>query len=377
MDFSDKINQFSKRIETLKNNLTTEEATKTALIMPLFQILEYDIFNPLEFMPEFIADVGVKKGEKVDYAILKDGKPLILIEAKCASDKLKKHDAQLFRYFTATEAKFAILTNGIIYKFFTDLEEKNKMDEKPFLVLNLLNMDDNKISHLKKFTKNSFDIDTIFNIASELKYTSLIKSQLNMQLENPSDEFVRFIINDFYNGIKTQNVVEKFRPIVKRSLSQFVNDFMNEKLKLLLENDNEDYEKKKVKDNKKKEKNKIDNDLTKKQDGNNLSKPEIEPKNNILLTEDELKAIDIIQNILIEKASKNELTSKKICNEVNILYKNDIKNWICKITLSPSNKTICLPNGKNDYLEYRMDDVVDIKELKDDLIFVIEKYKKE
>ncbi|HBG1033796.1 type I restriction endonuclease [Clostridioides difficile] len=377
MDFSDKINQFSKRIETLKNNLTTEEATKTALIMPLFQILEYDIFNPLEFMPEFIADVGVKKGEKVDYAILKDGKPLILIEAKCASDKLKKHDAQLFRYFTATEAKFAILTNGIIYKFFTDLEEKNKMDEKPFLILNLLNMDDNKISHLKKFTKNSFDIDTIFNIASELKYTSLIKSQLNMQLENPSDEFVRFIINDFYNGIKTQNVVEKFRPIVKRSLSQFVNDFMNEKLKLLLENDNEDYEKKKVKDNKKKEKNKIENDLTKKQDENNLPKPEIEPKNNILFTDDELKAIDIIQNILIEKASKNELTSKKICNEVNILYKNDIKNWICKITLSPSNKTICLPNGKNDYLEYRMDDVVDIKELKDDLIFVIEKYKKE
>lgn len=374
MDFSDKINQFSKRIETLKNNLTTEEATKTALIMPLFQILEYDIFNPLEFMPEFIADVGVKKGEKVDYAILKDGKPLILIEAKCASDKLKKHDAQLFRYFTATEAKFAILTNGIIYKFFTDLEEKNKMDEKPFLVLNLLNMDDNKISHLKKFTKNSFDIDTIFNIASELKYTSLIKAQLNMQLENPSDEFVRFIINDFYNGIKTQNVVEKFRPIVKRSLSQFVNDFMNEKLKLLLENDNEDYEKKKVKDNKKKEKNKIDNDITKKQDENNLPKPEIEPKNNILLTEDELKAIDIVQDILIENVSKDEIGYKKVKDDLFILYKNDIKNWICKITLNSSNKTISLPNGENDYLEYKMDEVIDIKELKDDLIFIIKKY---
>ncbi|MGO0882415.1 type I restriction endonuclease [Clostridioides difficile] len=371
MDFSDKIKQFSKRIDTLKDNLTTEEATKTALIMPLFQILEYDIFNPLEFMPEFIADVGVKKGEKVDYAILKDGKPLILIEAKCASDKLKKHDAQLFRYFTATEAKFAILTNGIIYKFFTDLEEKNKMDEKPFLVLNLLNMDDNKISHLKKFTKNSFDIDTIFNIASELKYTSLIKAQLNMQLENPSDEFVRFIINDFYNGIKTQNVVEKFRPIVKRSLSQFVNDFMNEKLKLLLENDNEDYEKKKVKDNKKKEKNKIENDLTKKQDENNLPKPEIEPKNNILLTEDELKAIDIVQDILIENVSKDEIGYKKVKNDIFILYKNDIKNWICKITLNSSNKTISLPNGENDYLEYKMDEVIDIKELKDDLIFII------
>ncbi|MBY2477592.1 type I restriction endonuclease [Clostridioides difficile] len=373
MDFSDKIKQFSKRIETLKDSLVTEEATKTALIMPLFQILEYDIFNPLEFMPEFIADVGVKKGEKVDYAILENGKPLILIEAKCATDKLKKHDAQLFRYFTATEAKFAILTNGIIYKFFTDLEEKNKMDDKPFLVLNLLNMDDNKISHLKKFTKSTFNIDTIFNIASELKYTNLIKSQLNSQLENPSDEFVRFIINDFYNGVKTQNVVEKFRPIVKRSMSQFVNDFMNEKLKTLLENDNDECDKKKVKDNKKKEKIKTDTELIKQKEDKQTSTVEKIDKSNILITDDELKAINIVQDILSEKIDKNEITYKKINAEVNIMYKNNLEHWICKIELS-SHKMIRLPNGNQDYLEYKMDDIIDINELKDELIFIAEKY---
>lgn len=373
MDFSDKIKQFSKRIETLKDSLVTEEATKTALIMPLFQILEYDIFNPLEFMPEFIADVGVKKGEKVDYAILENGKPLILIEAKCATDKLKKHDAQLFRYFTATEAKFAILTNGIIYKFFTDLEEKNKMDDKPFLVLNLLNMDDNKISHLKKFTKSTFNIDTIFNIASELKYTNLIKSQLNSQLENPSDEFVRFIINDFYNGVKTQNVVEKFRPIVKRSMSQFVNDFMNEKLKTLLENDNEEYDKKKVKDNKKKERSKTDTELIKQKEDKQASAIEKIDKCNILITDDELEAINIVQDILSENIDKNEITYKKVNNEVNIMYKNNLEHWICKIELG-SHKMIRLPNGNQDYLEYNMDAVIDINELKDELIFIAEKY---
>ncbi|MCR1955091.1 hypothetical protein NSA24_09830 [Clostridioides mangenotii] len=124
----------------------------------------------------------------------------------------------MFRYFTATEAKFAILTNGITYKFFTDLEEKNIMDDEPFLTIDLLNSDDNKLSHLKKFSKNKFDLEDIFSIASELKYTNLIKAQLNSQLNNPSDEFVRFIISDFYSGIKTANVVEKFRPIVKSKL---------------------------------------------------------------------------------------------------------------------------------------------------------------
>ena len=126
MDFIDKIKQHSQRIEMVKGNLATEEATKTALIMPFFSLLGYDVFNPMEFIPEFVADVGTKKGEKVDYAIMNEGKPVILIEAKGVDDDLTKHDAQLFRYFTVTEAKFAILTNGIVYKFFTDLESQIK-----------------------------------------------------------------------------------------------------------------------------------------------------------------------------------------------------------------------------------------------------------
>jgi hypothetical protein len=140
MDFIDELKQFSKIVETRKESIQTEEATKTSVIMPFFSLLGYDVFDPNEFSPEYVADVGIKKGEKVDYAILKDGKPLILIEAKSINEQLQKHDSQLFRYFGTSKAKFAILTNGQIYQFFTDLEASNRMDEKPFLEIDLLDI---------------------------------------------------------------------------------------------------------------------------------------------------------------------------------------------------------------------------------------------
>ena len=157
MDFIDQLKQFSKRVESLKDTITTEEATKTAIIMPFFSMLEYDVFNPQEFVPEFTADVGIKKGEKVDYAIIKDGQPAILIECKSINEPLEKHDSQLFRYFGTTVAKFAILTNGLLYRFYTDLDEPNKMDDTPFLEIDILNIQENQVPELKKFSKLEFE----------------------------------------------------------------------------------------------------------------------------------------------------------------------------------------------------------------------------
>lgn len=154
MDFIDELKQLSARVVKLKDTLDTEEGTKMSLILPFFQILGYDVFNPDEFMPEYTADVGIKKGEKVDYAIMKDGKPLILIECKSVSEELSKHASQLFRYFGTSEAKFGILTNGVIYKFFTDLDETNKMDLTPFMEFNVLDIKKNTIKELKKISKS-------------------------------------------------------------------------------------------------------------------------------------------------------------------------------------------------------------------------------
>lgn len=352
MDFSDKIKQFSKRIETLKGNLETEEATKTALIMPLFQMLEYDVFNPLEFVPEFTADVGTKKGEKVDYAILQDGKPVILIEAKGVNDKLTNHDAQLFRYFTATEAKFAILTNGIVYKFFTDLEEKNKMDEMPFLELNLLDIDDFKIAELKKFSKQTFDIDTIFSTASELKYTKLIKDYLNKEMQAPDDDFVRFIISSFYNGVKTQNVVDRFRPIVKKSLNQFVSDFMNDKIKTLL-NEN--------------------NDTDEFEETETVEPVEVS-ENGIVTTKEELEAFEIVKEILSDVVEPSDITYKDVQTYFGVLYKGNIRKWICRLYLDKKKSIVISDDDKNE-VRYYIDNIEDIKQYADELKNSVKKYK--
>ncbi len=214
--FQDNLKQLGKRVIELKDSIGTEEATKTSLIMPFFATLGYDLFNPTEFVPEFTADVGIKKGEKVDYAIVLDGKPTILIEAKSINQQLTKHDSQLFRYFGTTTSKFGILTNGEEYKFFTDLDEPNKMDLTPFLTINITKIKDNQIPELAKFHKDNFDVDKITSSAAELKYLSSLKSYLTSELNEPSDNFVKYLLGEIYEGMKTKQTIEKFKPIIKK-----------------------------------------------------------------------------------------------------------------------------------------------------------------
>src|SRR4028118_426773 len=157
MDFIEQLQTLAAKTNKLCDVLQTEEATKNALIMPFIRILGYDIFDPTEVVPEFIADVGIKKGEKVDYAIKKDGKIIMLFECKhCGGDLNIKHASQLFRYFSVTDARIAVLTNGLVYRFFTDLEAPNKMDEKPFLEVDMTELDDVALTELKKLTKQAF-----------------------------------------------------------------------------------------------------------------------------------------------------------------------------------------------------------------------------
>jgi len=177
MDFVDQLRVLASRIISSKSIIQTEEATKNAMVMPFIQMLGYNVFDPMEVTPELIADIGTKKGEKVDYAILRDGKPIMLFECKkCGGDLSINHAGQLFRYFHVTEARFGVLTNGLVYRFFTDLEQPNKMDEKPFFEFNILDFNERDVEELKKFAKSAFDLDTILTTANDLKYTRSIQT---------------------------------------------------------------------------------------------------------------------------------------------------------------------------------------------------------
>ena len=233
MDFIDQIRVLATRITNTRTIIQTEEATKNAMIMPLIQILGYNVFDPLEVTPELVADVGTKKGEKVDYAILRDGKPIILFECKKAGAELNiNHAGQLFRYFHVTEARFGVLTNGITYQFFTDLEKPNKMDEKPFFEFNILDFKDRDIEELKKFAKIAFDLDTILTTANELKYTRAIQTRLAELILNPTEDLVRMFSSDLLGGRRfTPAIRDQFTQITRRAFEQLISERINDRLK--------------------------------------------------------------------------------------------------------------------------------------------------
>lgn len=236
MDFQDRLSALATKVSNQAAAIGTEEATKNAFVMPFIStILGYDVFDPLEVVPEFTADVGIKKGEKIDYAIMRDAEVQILIECKASTGMPKiEHASQLFRYFATTNARIAALTNGVVWQFYTDLDAPNRMDAKPFLVLDLLDIDETLISEVQKLSKDSFDLESIINAAEELKYVGALKREIAGQFREPSDEWIKFFAQRVYDGSYTARVREQFTALVTKASRQFLTESVNDRLKTAL-----------------------------------------------------------------------------------------------------------------------------------------------
>lgn len=222
----EKLNNLKEDIKSNKKKITNEEITKNSCIMPFFKILGYNVFNVNEFHPEYTSDVGNKNGEKVDYAILKDGNPLILIEAKKLGVNLDDNYNQLYCYFTTQlSAKVGILTNGVEYRFYSDTINANVLDDKPFFVFNILDFNDQDINTLKLFTKNNFNVNTIKELANKLYYTNEVNKCINNLLSNPDQEFLLYITKRIVptNTRITDKVKQFFNPLIKEAISSYCN----------------------------------------------------------------------------------------------------------------------------------------------------------
>ncbi|HEX9946817.1 MAG TPA: type I restriction endonuclease [Allosphingosinicella sp.] len=231
MELEAKLAELAKVISDHREVLLTEEAAKNALVMPFLRALGYDVFNPGEVVPEFTCDVATKKGEKVDYAICQAGKVSMLVECKPANTELSlKNAAQLYRYFSVTDARVAVLTNGVVYKFFSDLDAPNRMDEKPFFICTLDALRKQDIRTLGRFTKDSFDIDTIVQEAASLKKQSLVARELQREFAEPSEDFIRIIAARVSEGRLTTQVKEEFRALIVNSIAALIRDRVNERL---------------------------------------------------------------------------------------------------------------------------------------------------
>lgn len=343
MDFKDQIKQLAERTIKLKEQIQTEEATKNAFVMPFLQILGYDVFNPLEVVPEFISDIGIKKGEKIDYAIFKDGKPTILIECKHWNQNLNIHDGQLLRYFHVSKARFGMLTNGINYRFYSDLVEANKMDEKPFLEFNLADIRDNQIEELKKFHKTIFDIDSIINNASELKYTNELKHILQQEFLNPSPDFVKHFAKKVYPGVITAKILEQFTNLTKKSVSQHISDLITERLKTALNKEDEAAKEQEIID----------------------SAEKLKQESKVETTDEELEGFMIIKAILRQTVNSSRISYRDAQSYFAILLDDNNRKSICRLYLNGSKKYIALfdENKKEVKSEiYTMDEIFNYSE---------------
>lgn len=355
MDFKDQILQLSERINKQKDGIATEEATKNAFVMPMIASLGYDVFNPFEVVPEMDCDLIRKKGEKIDYAIMKDGSPILLIECKHCKQDLNLHDTQLQKYFVASNARFGVLTNGVEYRFYTDLEKSNIMDEKPFLVVNMIDLSDSDIEQLKKFHKSYYNEENVLSTANELKYTTEIKSILNREFSAPTAEFTRFFARQIYtSGQVTSKIVDMFTPLVKKSISSVINDIISDRLNTAINNSDQDNEKPSIPCS-----TSVDLPTGK----TNEKLPDgivyIDKESGIITTQDELDAYNIVRSILRKSIDAARITYKDYKTYFVVNLDNSEWYWICRISIGARKKRIGIPVDKYKSCDWIQIDSID------------------
>ncbi|WP_066434080.1 type I restriction endonuclease [Chryseobacterium sp. CCH4-E10] len=327
MDLKIKLEQLHQKVIGLKDQIGTEEATKNAFVMPFIQILGYDIFNPTEVVPEHVCDIGTKKGEKVDYVIRNNEEPIFIIECKHWKETADAHNSQLHRYYHVSKTRFGVLTNGIVYNFYTDLEKPNIMDEKPFFTINIEDLKDSSIKILEKFTKKDYNLESILDSAEALKYIKAIRKEFEKEIENPSDEMVKLLVGRFFEKPLTANRMVSFKEYAKKALATSINESISFRLKSAL-NINEQIEKKE-------EEVKTSQPI----DSNNDSK--------IVTTEEELEGFQIVKAILREKIPSSRIAYRDTLSYFGILLDDNNRKPLCRLHFNTTNKYLeTFHNGK-------------------------------
>lgn len=352
MSFADRLAALAQRAPSLVDHLATEEATKNALVMPFIAALGYDVFNPQEVVPELTADVGVKKGEKVDYAIKQDGEIIILIECKTAGVNLSQANmSQLFRYFTVTNTRIAILTNGVHYRFYSDLEEPNKMDSRPFLELNLLDVREHHVAEVKRLAKGSFDLDRMLDAASELKYLRELHRVLAEQFENPDPELVRLLylkVNP--DGRFVASVREQFSELVPKAFQQFISERVSTRLRSALAQE--------------------DAATGRKQEepaAGAEDEPEQVADDRIETTAEEIEGFHIVKAIVREVVDPNRIVHRDTKSYMGVLLDDNNRKPICRLRFNWSQNYLGVFDADKNETRHELESLNDIYRFADQL----------
>ncbi|WP_298547158.1 type I restriction endonuclease [uncultured Aquimarina sp.] len=351
MELQNHLKTLADKILLHKKHTHTEESTKHAFVLPFIDLLGYDTRNPIEVVPEFTADIGLKKGEKVDYAIFQEQQPILIIECKHWQEDLNTHNSQLFRYFHATKTRFALLTNGIIYQFYTDLEAANKMDKKPFLEFDITNLKENTIHEIAKFHKSNFDVDKIVDNASSLKYTKELKKLIYEELNAPSHNFVRLFAGQTYPGKLTSRVMEEFTELVHKAFNQTISEKVSDRLNAALHKETQKQQEEVL------------------EDAEEFSK--------IITTEEELEGYRIVVAILRRKVIAHRIIHRDTQSYFGILLDDNNRKPLCRLHFNGTKKYIGIfDENKNETREY-IETLEDIYQFEDQLLRTVGYYENE
>lgn len=346
----DKITSLAGNIERLRNSVLTEEATKHSFVMPFLQALGYDVFDPMEVIPEFTADIRSKKGEKVDYVILQNGKPIILIEVKSHTENLNNHTKQLERYFPHTNAKFGILTNGVEYRFFSDLEKENILDGAPFLIVNMLNLKERDFKELEKFTKEKLDPDNVLSLASKKKYVNGIKEIFQSEINDPSNDFAKFFASQLFDGKRiTQPVIDEFKKHISSSFKEIIHDTALESI------------------------NSIKSELNTKNQTEEETENDNEEENDIVTTDEELTGFFIVKSIVCKEVSLDRIYARDTKSYFGVLLDDNNRKWICRLHFNTKQKYIGLHEVDKEEAKYKIDRIEDIYKYEEKITQIVKR----
>ncbi|MBD2607310.1 type I restriction enzyme HsdR N-terminal domain-containing protein [Scytonema hofmannii FACHB-248] len=336
MGFVEDLAKLSEKVSSKLAIVTGEENTKAAFISPFLSILGYDITDPTEVKHEYFADFAtptkIKQPKKVDYAIAINSNIVILVEAKCCKQKPEVHDGQLRSYFNAiVTAQISIVTNGVQYQFFTDLENPNMMDKEAFFTFNILDYNQKDVENLKLFHRDNFDAARIKNDAEEMLYSQGMSELIDKLLISPSDKFVHFLIKElgtvapkfeFRGSVVNAKVINRFSPIVKRSIQASLLSLITRSVNQEMTHPGE-----------------TSASVPREQIEINDDDPEIEEKTDIVTTEEELAAFNKIQAIAKTSAKfKFELQYKDTVSYFGINLGRTTW-WFLRLYLSSSKKS--------------------------------------
>ena len=348
--------------------LGTEEATKHALILPFIQSLGYNVFDPCEVVPEFTADHGLKAGEKVDYAVKRDDELVMLFECKKFGDSLdSRRESQLARYFANTPARISVLTDGVVYKFFSDLDAENVMDELPFLEINLSHLDNRDVQALGHFTKQSFDLEQALSTASSMKHIGGMKAYLSQMLSNPEEEFVRLLARRVFSGVLVQSRMEHFTGLTKMAFQEFTNDLINDTLRRAAGMVNSEAA---VPD----ELTGDDGDLGGAGAGGGVGV--VDGQRNIVTTVEEVEGYELVKIIVSDCVSPERVFIRDGQSYCAVLLDDNNRKTICRLNFTSTGRRLVII-GKDDDVRgrsYSIESVNDIAEYSVDLKAAVSSY---